>query len=523
MPYHVGKTSQCPTSKPWGVIKDATGTVIPGGCHESKKDAEDHMAALYANEPGAKGAGMGGDDCTDCHGRASGAGPENERAHLLRADVDNSAWDGPAAMSACASSDTPASCYSAICAGKKAGDPAKQESHALPHHKHPGDAPNASGVANALSRLPQTQGLTNKEAAHSHLVAHMKKINPDYEEGAAMSPGQVREARRASLNGDRRALSGPAARLEPFRATWRSAPPQMRDGVMLTRLDGYASVTGIEYEMWDMFGPYGETVDGGAFDKTLAAHPDVAFLVNHRGLTMARTIARDGRQPTLLLDADPRGLHTEAWVNQERNDVHDLVVGIDDLNITEMSFGFYITGAEWDEDYEHFLITEVDIHRGDVSAVNYGANPYTDIAARSRTIMAELGGLPAGAQRAAIQRLSSALHCRADLGDDAKALIAGVDATIDEAISLAGTDTAGLPANVAQALALLTAADSTLDELMDMLAINDPDEAGDAELAAQRPGASVRARLGHLTRSTTGRSVEYYSSMLDLEGYKERM
>jgi hypothetical protein len=493
------------------VIKDATGTVIPGGCHPTKAEADRHMAALYANEPAAKGADMG----TDC-----GCG-ETERAHLLRAEVDNSAWDGPAAMSACASSDTPASCYSAICAGKKAGDPAKQSSHALPHHKHPGDPPNASGTANALSRLPQTQGLTNKEAAHSHLVAHMKKINPDYTEGAAMSPGQVREARRASLNGDRRALSGPAARLEPFRATWRSAQPEVRDGVMLTRLDGYASVTGIEYEMYDFFGPYGETVDGAAFDETLAANPDVAFLVNHRGLTMARTLAREHRLPTLLLDSDPRGLHCEAWVNQERGDVRDLVIGIDDGNITEMSFGFYITQASWDEDYEHFLIEKVDINRGDVSAVNYGANPYTDITARQRTIMADLDGLPAGAQRAAIKRLSTALH-RQDADDDVKGLVAAVDAAIDQALALIGGDTAGLPDNVAQAIALLGAADTSVDELMDMLGIDDPDEAGEQELAARRPG-SVRARLEHLTRSTTGRSVEYYASMLDLEGYKEQL
>jgi HK97 family phage prohead protease len=455
-------------------------------------------------------------------GNGCGCG-ETERAHLLRAEVDSSAWDGPAAMSGCASSDTPASCYSAICAGKKAGDPALQDSHALPHHKHPGDPPNASGVSSALSRLPQTQGLTNADAAHAHLVAHMKKINPDYTEGAAMAPAQVRELRRASLNDDRRALSGPAARLEPFRAQWRSAPPQMRDGVMMTRLDGYASVTGIEYEMWDAFGPYGETVDGGAFGKTLAANPDVAFLTNHRGLTMARTLAREGRQPTLLLDADPRGLHCEAWVNQERSDVHDLVLGIDDGNITEMSFGFYITGAEWDEDYEHFRILEVDIHRGDVSAVNYGANPYTDIAARSRTIMSELSHLPAGAQRAAVARLQTALHWRQDTDDEVTALVAGLDATLDQASALVGGDTAGLPDNIAQALALLVAAEEIADELMDKLGIDDPDEAGENELAARRPGASVRARLAHLTRSTTGRSVEYYSSMLDLEGYKERM
>lgn len=102
------------------------------------------------------------------------AGPRN-------AAVDDSDWDGPAAMSAASKADDPAAALGAICAGKRDGDPKTQAAHALPHHKHPGAAPNAAGVKNALGRLPQTQGLTNEDAAKAHLEAHMKAINPDYE------------------------------------------------------------------------------------------------------------------------------------------------------------------------------------------------------------------------------------------------------------------------------------------------------------------------------------------------------
>src|SRR6266516_1307115 len=57
MPYHVSKTSSCPSSKPWGVIKDSDGKVM--GCHPTKEKADAQMAALYANEPGSnKGAGV---------------------------------------------------------------------------------------------------------------------------------------------------------------------------------------------------------------------------------------------------------------------------------------------------------------------------------------------------------------------------------------------------------------------------------------------------------------------------------
>lgn len=96
------------------------------------------------------------------------------KAAEAKAAVDNSAWDGNAAMAACET----ASDYEAICAGRREGDPSLRATWALPHHKSPGADPNADGVRNSLSRLPQTQGLMNKAAAQSHLEAHMAAINP---------------------------------------------------------------------------------------------------------------------------------------------------------------------------------------------------------------------------------------------------------------------------------------------------------------------------------------------------------
>lgn len=49
MPWHkVQGHGQCPTSKPWAVVKDSDGSVA--GCHASESDADDQLAALYANE-----------------------------------------------------------------------------------------------------------------------------------------------------------------------------------------------------------------------------------------------------------------------------------------------------------------------------------------------------------------------------------------------------------------------------------------------------------------------------------------
>lgn len=100
--------------------------------------------------------------------------------HRIRgAAVDESDWDGPAAMSAASKAGDPAAALSAICAGKREGDPKTQEAHALPHHKHPGDPPNRHGVSNAMSRLSSTEGLTNRDDAERHLKAHQAVMGGD--------------------------------------------------------------------------------------------------------------------------------------------------------------------------------------------------------------------------------------------------------------------------------------------------------------------------------------------------------
>ena len=48
MPWHIGKSDDCPPSKPYAVIKDSDGSVA--GCHETESKAKKQMAALYASE-----------------------------------------------------------------------------------------------------------------------------------------------------------------------------------------------------------------------------------------------------------------------------------------------------------------------------------------------------------------------------------------------------------------------------------------------------------------------------------------
>ena len=296
MPYHIARSSGCPSSRPWGVIKSATGRVM--GCHPDEGSAQKQMAALYANEPRGgnmprqvdlattrlrdrarrlnslarhiastpiakeqvdaerlrtrhrelaerlKRLAQAEDGRADRGERIDGEARKDldlavdqaltaEKAgnldrmlavaveigkpagllaralgeqegevritpvahehrfsnlselarhmgsdahHFEQRAVDDSAWDKSAAMSGCASSDTPASCYESICAGRRDGDPSVQSTWALPHHKAPGDPANANAVRDALARFNQTDGLTNAEAARRHLEAHMAQI-----------------------------------------------------------------------------------------------------------------------------------------------------------------------------------------------------------------------------------------------------------------------------------------------------------------------------------------------------------
>lgn len=168
------------------------------------------------------------------------------------------------------------------------------------------------------------------------------------------------------------------ARRQEFRSELRASSTVKGDKTYVT-LDGYASTVNDPYVMYDMFGEYKERIAGSAFDVTLERTPDVAFLLNHTGMTMARTTAG-----TLDLSVDEHGLRAVAQLNPQRSDVQDLRHAIDDGNIDQMSFAFRIVNGRWNDEYTEYTITEVDLDRGDVSAVNYGANPYTSISARTK-------------------------------------------------------------------------------------------------------------------------------------------
>ncbi len=191
---------------------------------------------------------------------------------------------------------------------------------------------------------------------------------------------------------------------------------EVQDGTGGTKLrfTGYASVTEQGYPITDWLGTYEENVRRGAFGATLAQDPDVMFLLNHGGMTMART-----KSGSLRLTEDDTGLLADADLNPRRGDINDLRIAIDDHDIDEMSFAFRVTRQDWSPDYAQRDILEVDINGGDVSTVNKGANPHTGglVALRSlvspRALRSITTGLRKGdltsAQSTTLERILRAL------------------------------------------------------------------------------------------------------------------
>lgn len=203
-----------------------------------------------------------------------------------------------------------------------------------------------------------------------------------------------------------------ASRAQRFASRLRAEQVTDESGKQFAEVVGYASVTEKPYPMWDKWGEYTEVVDAAAFDATLAASPDVVFLLNHAGLAMARTT-----NGSLELSVDPLGLRSTARLNPTRRDVADLLAAIGDGIVDEMSFAFRIVDGEWNDDYTEYRILATDLDRGDVSAVNYGANPHTSIAARTQALMDAIDHLDGPALRAAQRRLAARLPHPASGGD----------------------------------------------------------------------------------------------------------
>ncbi|MFC6089454.1 HK97 family phage prohead protease [Saccharothrix lopnurensis] len=172
---------------------------------------------------------------------------------------------------------------------------------------------------------------------------------------------------------------------------------------------GYASVTATGYEMYDWAGPYTELVDVGAFAVTLSRSDlDVPLVLQHESL---RRIART-TSGSLSLTEDDTGLLVEADLDPDDHDVQYIVPKLTRGDIDEMSFKFRITSGQWSPDWTEYHIKEVDLHRGDVAIVGYGASPHTagaGLRAPAPDPLTLVRGLPDDQARVAFEALRARL------------------------------------------------------------------------------------------------------------------
>ena len=87
----------------------------------------------------------------------------------------------------------------------------------------------------------------------------------------------------------------------------------------------------------------------------------------------------------------------------------------------EMSFAFRVKAQEWSQDETERRITELSLHKGDVSVVNFGANPATTaqirkfveaIAQGDDAMLAEVRSMMPSAVKLASTKLAAVAEAR---------------------------------------------------------------------------------------------------------------
>jgi HK97 family phage prohead protease len=145
------------------------------------------------------------------------------------------------------------------------------------------------------------------------------------------------------------------------------------------KFEGYASTFDAPYDIYG--GPpsgWHEIVTREAFKKTLTEKPDLHLLINHEGMPLART-----KSGTMQLLTDNHGLLVRANLDRRDPMVQSLQVKMERGDMDQMSFAFRVKKQTWSDDETHRYLDEVSLHKGDVSVVNFGANPTTSATIRS--------------------------------------------------------------------------------------------------------------------------------------------
>jgi HK97 family phage prohead protease len=210
---------------------------------------------------------------------------------------------------------------------------------------------------------------------------------PDIREAAAARQAAMRTAgdrprRRSASTGPVRDPSTPAL---PATLTIREAAGAAGDEPI--EFEGYASVFEHGYRMFDMFGEYTEVIAPGAFASCLSQAPDVPLVLQHDPMKRVASTSNGSVQ----LTEDTTGLRVTAQLDAADQDVQYIVPKIRAGLISEMSYRFNSMDGDWSPDFSTYRVTSLDLNRGDVSIVAFGANPATTAAVRAQNLSDLLG------------------------------------------------------------------------------------------------------------------------------------
>lgn len=180
-------------------------------------------------------------------------------------------------------------------------------------------------------------------------------------------------------------------------------PAEIRADESGVKVEGYAAVFD---ERADIAGMFTEVIAPGAFRDAIG-RDDVAFLINHAGLPLART-----RSGTLKLTEDKKGLRIETSLDADDPDVKSITGKMKRGDLDKMSFAFRATKQEWDDTTEPPTRTIREVELFDVSIVTSPAYDGTSIALRSlEEVRKEKGKNNAeAAQRRITERKAKAEH-----------------------------------------------------------------------------------------------------------------
>jgi len=209
------------------------------------------------------------------------------------------------------------------------------------------------------------------------------------------------------------------------------------DGDSLT-LEGHASVFDKPYPIFGgaKDGGWDEIVDRRAFDATLAEKPDVHLLVNHEGLPLART-----KSGTMDLSTDKTGLKVIARLDPTDADVQRIATKMRRRDLDEMSFAFRTVRHDIDEDKSTRRLLEVNIHKGDVSVVNFGASHHTSVQLRKLTdAIALFSDIDPEAAMAELRSLDNPAEALAEARDNLAGLIRSLTPAAARRMSIADAE-----------------------------------------------------------------------------------